>query len=128
MVPWYQKHLVTLLYVLCDKASSLLKVWHKRHSFWCYSDMISHTHTTHGNKHTSRTGTNRLTHINYVYFNICQNLLYAHGSYLYYTLNLKLADMKGLVYRDLQCFCISTISFVEVVYLLIRFHKTKFFL
>ena len=48
----------TLLCVLWNKASNLLKVLHWWHGFCYYSDLISNTQT---NTHTGHAGTNRLT-------------------------------------------------------------------
>ena len=54
--PWNPNASSTLLCVLCNKASNLLKVWHRWHGFCWYSELIWHTHTdkytedTHQNK------------------------------------------------------------------------------
>ena len=85
---WYLSTSNTLLCILCNKALNLLKIWHGWHGFCWYSDLNTHTQTTH----TGYTRINRLTHIQ-IYIN---NTCYVHTTTTCITMNNLLMQKLAL--------------------------------
>ena len=102
--------------VLCNKTSSLLKCLTHSVVFCWYPDLISHTHmhkqtkTQHTQEQLMNWHTPIHTHSSYLY-NIEWRIHWYHKSLL-----------------STISFLFKNYSFVEVMYLMIRCSKTKFFL
>ena len=115
--PWYLSTVSTLLCVLCNKESNLLKVWRGWHCFCLYSDLISHTQTD-----TGHTGTTRL----HIYINIhSYHLLRAHSSYLHYNGWIKIID-TNIYFTEAHYVYFSKFDHLQsiwVIFLLIRLKR-----
>ena len=109
--PWYMVY-ATRRNIYWGLAHNVVFCW--------YSDLISHTHThTHTHKNTQHTQTNRLTHP-YKYILTPSAMCSQQLSVLHWIIPSKIYFSMSFLFKKY--------SLVEVVYLFIRCHKTKFFL
>ena len=117
--PWYCNTSSTLC-ALCNRASNLLKVWHGWHflHFWQFL-LVLWFEITHANTH--RTQMDQYTDA-YLQIYINTNC-YIHTVATCITLNKYITDTKTYFTEVYNVSAFQNYSHVEVIYLLIRFHK-----
>ena len=122
--PWNLNSSSTLLCILRNKTSNLLKVWHRWHGFCYYSELISYTHTE---KHTEDTHQNkyRLTHT-HKYILTPSVMCTKQLPVLHWMKTLLI--QKFTLKRSTISLLLKNCWLAEVIYMLLRFNNTRSFL